>query len=150
MEDLSLDAGHWEEVWWFWRVFLLPRSGITLVWAGVFRGDWPAHDSQQHWMRNSRTSSFTLRAKSHVQGYFSSPNFICTAHHEMWVLTPLKGWWSGMYLFSLFLFLNGEQSCIYFHRCRDLGRILGLGCRRGRLGGKSRWLEGQDHLVLCR
>lgn len=66
-------------------VSLLPRSGTTLVKMGAFIG---AIDSQDHWLRNSRSSTLKTE-RSHLEAYFS-PDSVCIAYHEVWILISLK------------------------------------------------------------
>lgn len=66
-------------------VSLLPRSGTTLVKMGAFID---AIHSQDHWLRNSRSSTLKTE-RSHLEAYFS-PDSVCIAYHEVWILISLK------------------------------------------------------------
>ena len=66
-------------------VSLLPRSGTTLVKMGAFIG---TIDSQDHWLRNSRSSTLKME-RSHLEAYFSRDS-VCIAYHEVWILISLK------------------------------------------------------------
>ena len=66
-------------------VSLLPRSGTTLVKMGAFIG---TIDSQDQWLRNSRSSTLKME-RSHLEAYFS-PDSVCIAYHEVWILISLK------------------------------------------------------------
>lgn len=118
----------------------------------VFRCDRLEHDAQDYWTWHSRRVSFTLRVKwSPVQALFS-PGFICTANHAVWVLLSLQGCWTESYSFfpfPFFFFWMKTSHAFISPKYRDLGSIVELGCRKGRLGEKGRCLEGWDHIGLC-
>lgn len=100
---------------------------------GVFIG---TIDSQDHWLRNSRSSTLKTE-RSHLQAYFS-PDSVCIDYHEVWILISLKqAVLNKEVVVVSFFFFGWDQGCIYFFQCRDL-RTVQFGCRKGGLGGKGR------------